>query len=113
MPRPAKWTEDETRKLMRLYPSEICFEEIVDAFPNRTPNAVRLKASRLGLKRPTLPASLLQSSTVLSCSEGNGDSIGYLFRCGECSSWMQLRGDDEVKSVIVCGNCGAKCYFIT
>jgi len=107
------WTEDEVGRLRRLYPSEISFEEVVEAFPNRTTNAVRLKASRLGLRRPTIPAPSFRSSTILQCSEGNGGSKGYLFRCGECSSWTQLKGENEAGGVIVCGSCGAKCYFVT
>lgn len=113
MPRSVMWTEDEVWRLRRLYPSGISFEEVAEAFPKRTANAVRLKASRLGLRRPTIPAPFFRSSTILPCSEGNGRSKGYLFRCGECSSWTQFKGENEASGVIVCGNCGAKCYFVT
>lgn len=114
MPRPADWTEEEIQRLKRLYPSDTSFEEIVEAFPNRTSNALRLKASRLGLRRPTIPSSGFLPSTILLCSEGDGGSKGYLFRCGECNNWIQVNGDDdEAGSVIVCGDCGAECYFAT
>ena len=112
MPRPAEWTENEIERLKWLYPSDRPFEEIVEAFPERTSNAIRIKASRLGLRRPTIPSSF-GSSTILLCSEGNEVSKGYLFRCGECSNWIQVNGEDDAKGdVIVCGNCGAKCYFV-
>ena len=113
MPRPTKWTEEELGRLKLLYTSERPFDEIVVAFPNRTSNAIRMKASRLGLKRPTIPSSLFPSS-ILLCSEGNGNSKGYLFRCSECGSWIQINREDEVSdSAVVCGNCSSTCYFIT
>ena len=50
-----------------MYLAGTSFDEIGEAFPERSPNAIRLKASRLGLKRPstvsythlTLPTILL------------------------------------------------------
>jgi len=113
MSRPGEWTEREIGKLRYLYPSERSFEEIVEVFPHRTPNAIRLKASRLGLRRPTIPPSVCQSRTILRCSEGDGNSNGYLFRCGECGSWIQVNGDDERDGgVIICSKCGSACYLI-
>ena len=114
MPRPTEWTEDEVGKLRSIYPSDRAFEEIVKAFPNRTPNAIRLKASRLGLKRPTIPSSVCQSHTVLLCSEGGGKFNGYLFRCGDCGSWIQVNREEGVANggLVVCGTCGSKCYLV-
>lgn len=114
MPRPAAWTEEEVWKLKRLYPSEISFEEIVKAFPSRTANAIRQKASRLDLKRPTIPSSFCRSSTILLCSEGDGASNGYLFRCSECGSWIRVNEDEELdgRSTVVCGRCSSTCYLI-
>jgi hypothetical protein len=49
------WTANEEEKLERLYPDpHITFEEITKALPGRSPNAIRLRANRLGLKRPVL-----------------------------------------------------------
>jgi len=48
-----EWTTQETQLLRDLYPStNYILEEIRKKLPNRTPNAIRLKASRLGLRRP-------------------------------------------------------------
>lgn len=113
MPRPRKWTEEEIDRLRRLYTSERSFDEIVEVFPERTTNAIRQKASRLGVKRPTLPSSLCQSSNILLCSEGNGNSKGYLFRCSECGSWIQVDGEDEASDrIIVCSTCHATSYIV-
>ncbi|MFQ6052757.1 MAG: SANT/Myb-like DNA-binding domain-containing protein [Candidatus Bathyarchaeia archaeon] len=114
MPRPTRWEEEEIRKLKRLYPSERSFDEIVGEFPNRTPHAIRLKASRLGLRRPTVPRSEYLSSSILVCSEGNGEFKGYLIRCNECSRWIQVRNDGEAdEGAIVCSNCGFISYLET
>lgn len=114
MPRPIEWTEEEIRKLKLLYPSEMSFEEIVRAFSNRTPNAIRLKASRLGLKRPTIPSSVCQSHTVLLCSEASGKFNGYLFRCGDCGNWIQVNREEEAadSGLVVCSTCGSKNYLV-
>lgn len=101
-----KWTEIEIKNLKRLYISEKLLEEVMEAFPERTENAVRLKASRLGLKRPALPSALMGQSTMLHCSEGNGNSKGYIFRCCACGIWIQVDGSDEASSgLIVCESC--------
>ncbi len=95
-----------------LYTSEKSFEEIIMFFPRRTPNAIRLKASRLGLRRPTIPSSLLPSS-ILLCSEENGNSRGYLYRCRECGSWIQVKKEDEAsENAVICNNCKSVCYFV-
>ena len=48
------WTANEEETLERLYDSSATFEEITKALPGRSPNAIRLHANRLGLKRPVL-----------------------------------------------------------
>ena len=49
-----EWTDEEVERLKELYTSNKTFEEIAERFPLRTDNAIRLKASRLGLKRPII-----------------------------------------------------------
>ena len=44
------WTVEEVEKLKELYP-KAPIEELLKAFPNRSYNAIQLKAERLGLKR--------------------------------------------------------------
>ena len=57
MSRGANWTDADVKFLREMYPNTLqyTFEEIMQHFPTRTPNAVRLKASRLGLEREYLP----------------------------------------------------------
>ena len=83
-----EWTDEEVELLRDLYTSTRTFDEIVEKFPKRTENAIRLKASRLGIKRPIL---------------GN---VVHL-KCKECGSWIQV--DDETSqrsTVLSCGKCG-------
>jgi len=112
MSRPALWTREEIGRLKRLYPSERSFEEIVKAFPHRTSNAVRLKASRLGLRRPTITVSACPSQTILICSEG-GEHNGYLFRCSNCGSWIQVDNRILDGGAITCRMCGSPCLLVT
>jgi hypothetical protein len=52
-PRENDWSQEELKKLGELYPcNDKTIEEIVSQLPGRTQNAIRLKASRLGLNRP-------------------------------------------------------------
>ena len=108
----AEWTEAEIQRLKLLYPSEKLFDEVVEAFPARTSNAIRIKASRLGLRRPT-PASDVRSRGILLISEGNGGHSNYLLRCSDCGSWIKVNGDDgkEESSIAVCDKCGSICFL--
>lgn len=50
-----EWTAEERQKLRDLYRDHrLTIEEICAKFPDRTDNAIRLKASRLGIHRPLL-----------------------------------------------------------
>jgi hypothetical protein len=52
-PRENDWSQEELKKLKELYPRpDKTIEEIDSQLPGRTKNAIRLKASRLGLIRP-------------------------------------------------------------
>lgn len=108
------WTEEETKKLERLYTSESTFDEIVNALPKRTANAIRLKASRLGLRRPIVSSSLCKSQTVLRCSNGNEESEEYLFKCDGCGNWIHVSLNDEDEDlVIVCQRCHNTYRYVT
>ena len=52
MTRGLGWTDEDTLKLRTIYPDiNYTIDEIMQEFPTRTQNAIRLKASRLGLER--------------------------------------------------------------
>ena len=106
MSRQRLWTEEEIKKLEILYISGKAFEEIVDALPKRSANAIRQKASRLGLRRPAISSSLFNSQKVLRCSDGNGEAEEYLFKCSGCGSWVHVNlYDEDEDRIIVCRQC--------
>lgn len=47
-----KWTIKEIEYLKRAYPTALSMEDIIENLPGRTEYSIRLKASRLKLKRP-------------------------------------------------------------
>ncbi len=100
-----RWTEEEIRRLRAFYLSDASMERLSEAFPGRTLQAVRQKASRLGLRRmasqPQYP-----SSPILLC-RGEGGAEGLLLRCSNCGSWIRVsleKGSRDEK--IGCGGCG-------
>ena len=111
MPR-SPWSEVEERMLRFMYLADTSLDEIDQAFPERSLNAIRLKASRLGLKRPSISSSILKSPNVLRFSDGNGDT-GFFFKCSGCGSWThaQIEGDDDVHTV-ECRECGTLCRYV-
>jgi len=108
MARIKEWTDEEVARLHELYGSNRTFEEIEVEFPMRTSNAIRLKASRLGIKRPLIPENFIQARPLLFKS-GNGDGKdGFILKCKQCSSWVQVDMDIEDRaSVLSCGQCGS------
>lgn len=107
------WTEEEVGKLKLLYPSGKAFEDIVDALPKRSANAIRQKASRLSLKRPVASHAFLESRPVLRCSDGNGGDE-YLFKCSGCGSWIHVSLYDDVDDrTIVCRQCQTVCKYVS
>jgi len=102
-----EWTDEEIALLKELYPSNRTIEEIVEQFPSRTENAIRLKASRLGIKRPHI--SNVVYLKPITYKSGNQEGLqGYLVKCQECGSWIQI--DKELRqrtSVITCEKCGS------
>ena len=101
-----EWTDEEVKRLRELYTSNKTFDEIVEKFPLRTENAIRLKASRLGIKRPLI-GDIIQVKPLTFKSGGLGKSPGYLLKCKECGSWIQVdQKSKNAASVLSCGKCG-------
>ncbi|MFH1179309.1 MAG: MJ0042-type zinc finger domain-containing protein [Candidatus Bathyarchaeota archaeon] len=101
-----EWTDEEVESLRELYISNKTFDEISEKFPLRTDNAIRLKASRLGIKRPFI-GEVIQIKPLAYRSGNNGGSSGYLIKCKECGSWIQVDEDSPRNtSVVSCGKCG-------
>ena len=94
-----------------MYLAGTSFEEIGEAFPERSPNAIRLKASRLGLKRPPISSSILESPNVLRFSDWNGDS-GFFFRCSGCGSWTHAQMEDDEVHTVECRECSTVCRYV-
>jgi hypothetical protein len=104
------WTTHERDLLKLLYTSETPFNEITEELQGRTPNSIRLMASRMGLKRPNL-LDKIHPVTTIAYSDGNRVK-GYLLRCGECNSWIYV--DDILSnSTVSCDKCGSICYLAT
>jgi hypothetical protein len=107
MARIKEWSDEEVSLLRDVYGSNKTFEEIELEFPARTSNAIRLKASRLGLKRPIFMGDLIQARP-LKFKSGNGGESGYVLKCKECNSWIQV--DERIErhtSILSCGKCGS------
>lgn len=106
MPRRSLWTEEETEKLRSLYISGTSFEEIEDELPARSTNAIRQKASRLGLRRHATLASINSFRNVLRISDGDGGAENLIFRCGGCGGWIHANLNDGADDrTIVCRQC--------
>jgi hypothetical protein len=107
-----EWSDKEVERLRELYPSEKTFEEIVEKFPHRTENAIRLKASRLGIKRPCF-WDIIQLKPIKFRSNRNTNSKGYLIKCNRCGSWMQV-GENSQKgqNFLRCARCGTRAYLL-
>ena len=98
------WTETEVDKLRSLYPSGASFPDLLEELPSRSPNSIRLMASRLGLKRPTVITGLNKVSEVKASSSAGG---GVLARCSQCGGWIGVSAEKVgAGSVVVCDHCG-------
>ena len=108
MAKTSVWTKEEVERLCDLYPSQKSFDEIVKEFPHRSPNAIRLKASRMGLRRPALTLGMYHEGKPILRSELNGDSKGYIMKCSECGGWVMIGNLDEgEQNAVVCKRCDA------
>jgi len=103
-----EWTNEELELLKAIYATDSTFKDIITELPGRSPNSIRLMASRLGLKRPTLLEKIHPVNSI-AISEGNRIR-GYLIRCSECKSWIHV---DEIvaNGTVYCEHCGAVCYL--
>ena len=107
MARAREWSQEEVNKLSNLYTSNRTFDEIMLEFPHRSSNAIRLKASRLGIKRPLLIPSLIPAEKVMICPTEEEPS-GYLFRCHECGSWNRIGNLNQGEiNAVYCTDCGS------
>jgi hypothetical protein len=106
------WSDEEEVKLRTLYISARSFEEIDKEFPDRSPNAIRIKASRLGLRRPEVSVSNNETPNMLKLSNGD-DSEENFFKCSGCGGWIHYEMDDEDDvNTIVCPQCKSVCRYI-
>ena len=106
------WTNEEIAKLRSLYISQSQFDDIIKALPQRSGNAIRQKASRLGLKRPEVVSKLVDSQMLIKCTE-NGDSEVHLVKCSECDKWIKVNLDSVDTNTIRCPHCNAVCKYIS
>ncbi|MEM2893502.1 MAG: hypothetical protein QW638_04600 [Candidatus Bathyarchaeia archaeon] len=100
-----RWTEEEINRLRAHYSSDVSIDSLSEALPGRTTQAIRQKASRLGLRRE-VPQPRYLHSPILVC-RGEGDYEGLLIRCSNCGSWMRVdlrKGSSDEK--IRCEGCG-------
>jgi hypothetical protein len=98
------WTESEVDTLRTVYPSSIDFQDLIGKFPGRTPNSIRLMASRLGLHRQGI---LPEISSMGSVSGVDGDAR-RLVRCGQCGRGFFV---DASSGVVTCDHCGGLSYL--
>jgi hypothetical protein len=98
------WTENEVDKLRSMYPSGASFPDLLNELPSRSPNSIRLMASRLGLKRPSVVIGLGRVSEVKTSSSSGG---GVLVRCSQCGGWIGVSAEKVGGGgVVVCDHCG-------
>ncbi|MFC1802626.1 SANT/Myb-like DNA-binding domain-containing protein [Thermoproteota archaeon] len=101
-----EWSDEEIERLRELYTSNRTFDEIKEKFPSRTGNAIRLKASRLNIKRPLI-GNVVQVKPLLYKLGETAELSGYLMKCKECGSWIQVNAESQHNAnVLSCGKCG-------
>jgi len=102
MMRPRGWTEQEVDTLRRLYPTIATLTDLQNSIPSRSPNSIRIMASRLGLRRPDLLIGIEKASEVKTSSVGGG----VLVRCSRCGGWIGMVSAKANSGIIICENCG-------
>ena len=113
MTRINEWTDEEVERLHEQYGSNKTFEEIELEFPMRTSNAIRLKASRLGIRRPLTPGNFIQAKPIIFRTDNHDGSDGFVMKCKQCDSWIQVDKDIERRaSILNCGQCGSMYHIL-
>jgi predicted RNA-binding Zn-ribbon protein involved in translation (DUF1610 family) len=101
-----EWSDKEVERLRKLYISNKTFDEIAEKFPSRTGNAIRLKASRLGIKRPIID-NIVQIKSFVYKFLDEDKSTSYLIKCRECGSLIQVVENPQTKNnTMRCEKCG-------
>jgi hypothetical protein len=94
----------EVDTLRSLYPSSASFHDLLDQLPSRSPNSIRLMASRLGLKRSTILTGIKRVGETRTSAIAGG---GVLVRCSQCMGWIGVSDEKaSTRCVIVCDQCG-------
>lgn len=108
MARAREWSDEEVLRLSTSYTSNKTFEEILNEFPARSSNAIRLKASRMGFRRLTIPLNLIQAKHVNFRVNGEDGTSGFLMKCNNCGNWIQVDGlDDGYNHTVSCSDCNS------
>ncbi|MGD0804783.1 MAG: hypothetical protein ABSA11_12015 [Candidatus Bathyarchaeia archaeon] len=97
------WTKQEVDTLQRLYPTMTTLLDIQNSLPSRSPNSIRIMASRLGLRRPTFLTGIEKAGEIKTSASAGG---GVLVRCSKCGGWVGLTSEKANGGIIFCGNCG-------
>jgi hypothetical protein len=101
--RPRGWTEQEVDTLRKLYPTTATLSDLQNNIPSRSPNSIRIMASRLGLKRPNFLTGIEKAGGIkMSASTGGG----VLVRCSGCGGWVGVASVKANGGIIICDNCG-------
>ncbi len=103
MMRPRGWTEQEVDTLRRLYPTIATLTDLQNSIPSRSPNSIRIMASRLGLKKPDLLIGIEKAGEVKTSASVGG---GVLVRCSRCGGWVGMVSATANSGIIICENCG-------
>ncbi len=85
MLRQRSWTAEEVETLRSLYPTFGSFRELLDELPGRSPNSVRLMASRLGLHRPSLIPGIEGADSPGAPADGD-----TYVKCSRCGEWFAV-----------------------
>jgi hypothetical protein len=100
-----EWTDEEIKRLRELYPSNMIIDKIVENFPKRTENAIRQKASKLGIKRQ-YNEDFTKLKAFKFRANGDTNSKIYLINCNECGSWIQVdENSDKSQNMLGCEKC--------
>ena len=103
MMRSRGWTEQEVDILKRLYPTTSTLSDLQKSIPSRSPNSIRIMASRLGLRRPDLLSGIEKAVEIRESASAGG---GILVRCSRCGAWVGAASANANGGIVICENCG-------